>query len=354
MGLISDPPIISGNASTANLIHRSNRYPAILKDSTMRLGSLILAAAVCAATSGSAHASSYSEIVSFGDSLTDTGNVYIGTGGALPGPGYAVYNGYGIYTNPQSGSGPAGLWIDQLAGHLGLSAPAPFLAGGTNYAVGSSFTAGFNGAAPGMDAQVGDYLTSVGGSASASALYTFWGGANDIFAGLNPITAANNVASEIGAVATDGGKTFLWLNLPPLGDTPGILAAGPAAVAAANAAANAFDAQWAIDVGNLDASGINVIGVNVDALFNAITGNPSAYGFTNITSACLATPGCNPNTFLYFDAEHPTTEADSLVANLAAQDLSPTPEPPSVTLVALGAAFAAALALTRRKPQLQS
>ncbi len=317
----------------------------------MRLGTLLLAAAVCAAPSA-AQASSFSEIVSFGDSLSDTGNVYIGTGGTLPGPGYAVYNGYGIYTNPQSGGGPAGLWIDQLAGSLGLSAPAPFLAGGTNYAVGSSYTAGPNGAAPGMDAQVGDYLTSVGGSAPATALYTFWGGANDIFDGMDPVTAANNIAAEIGATAADGGKTFLWLNLPPLGDTP-LFNTTPFAPQA-NAASAAFDAQWAIDVGNLDAEGIDVIGVDVDSLFNLIAANPAAYGFTNITDACNATPGCNPNTFLYFDAEHPTTEADSLVANLAAQDLSPTPEPPSLTLVALGAAFAAAFALTHRKPQLQS
>jgi outer membrane lipase/esterase len=223
----------------------------------------------------------------------------------------------------------------------------PFLAGGADYAVGSSFTAGPNGAAPGMDAQVGDYLTSVGGHAPATNLYTFWGGANDIFNGLNPVTAANNIAAEIGTVAADGGNTFLWLNLPPLGDTPGLN--GTPFSAAATAASLAFDAEWALDVGNLDSSGITVIGVNIDALFNAIVGNPAHYGFTDITDACNVTAGCNPNTFLYFDAEHPTTQADSLIANLAAQDLSPTPEPPSITLVALGAA---ALALTRRKPQI--
>jgi phospholipase/lecithinase/hemolysin len=311
----------------------------------MRLGTLLLAAAACwpACT---ANASSFTSIVSFGDSLTDTGNVYVGTSGALPGSGYAVYNGFGIYTNPQSGGGPAGLWIDQLAPQLGLSAPLPFLVGGNNYAIGSSFTAGFNGAVPGMDTQVADFLDAVSGHAPAGDLYTFWGGANDIFNGLNPVTAADHVAGEISAVAADGGKTFLWLNLPPLGATPGLI--GTPFASAANAATLAFDMEWALDLTNLDSAGINVIGVNVGALFNAIHANPSHYGLTDITDACNTTAGCNPNTFLYWDNEHPTTEADSLVANLAYQDLT-TPEPPSVTLVALGAIFTLSLAFIRRR-----
>jgi phospholipase/lecithinase/hemolysin len=311
----------------------------------MRLGNFLLAAALCA--SGFAHASSFTQIVAFGDSLSDTGNVYIGSGGALPGPGYAIYNGFGIFTNPQVASGPSGLWVDQLAVRLGVSAPAPFLAGGSDYAIGSAFSAGPNGVVPGLDAQVGDYLTSVGGHASATSLYTFWGGANDIFNGLNPITAADNIAAEIAAVATDGGKTFLWLNLPPLGNTPG-LSSTPLA-GAANTASLAFDIEYAHDLAGLDASGLNVIGINVNGLFSSISANPSQFGLTDITDDCMATPGCNPNTALYWDTEHPTTQADALIANVAAQQLSPTPEPASATLVALGAIFATALASTKTR-----
>jgi outer membrane lipase/esterase len=256
----------------------------------------------------------------------------------------------GYYTNPQSGSGPSGLWIDQLAAQLGVADPSPFLAplGGTNYAVASSFTSGFNGLAPGMDAQVGDYLTSVGGAASSTALYTFWGGANDIFDGLNPITAADNIEAEIEAVAAAGGKDFLWPDLPYLGDTPGLLAEGPLASAEADAASAAFDAEWATDVSQLDGLGIDVVGVDVATLFDSVTADPSAYGFTNVTSACDITAGCDPNTFLYWDEEHPTTEADSLVANLAYADLAPVPEPPSATLLALGALTLLAIRISRR------
>ena len=98
-----------------------------------------------------------------------------------------------------------------------------------------------------------------------------------------------------------------------------------------------------MQVANLDSLGINVIGVNIDTLFDQILANPAAFGFSNVVAACNATPGCNPNTFLYWDSLHPTTYADSLVANLAYQDAfgSPagvTPEPPTITLLALGGA----------------
>ena len=305
----------------------------------MRLGTLLLAAVLCPSV---ALASPFTGIVTFGDSLSDPGNAYLGSGGIFPGPGYATRTVPGVplpvgyYTNPQSGSGPAGLWIDQLAGKLGLPAPSPFLAplGGTNYAIASSFTAGFNGLAPGMDTQVADFLSATFGHAPSSDLYTFWGGANDLFNGHNPITAADNIAAEIEAVAADGGKDFLWLNLPPLGDTPGLIG-NPALSAAANAASSAFNSEWAADLASLNHIGIDVTGVDVDGLFNTVSANPSDFGFTDVTHACDTTPGCNPNTFLYWDTDHPTTEADSLVANLAYSDL--TPEPPSIALLTTGA-----------------
>jgi outer membrane lipase/esterase len=324
----------------------------------MRLGTLLLAAAVCAAPCSIARASSFTGIVSFGDSLTDAGNVSIGTLGILPGSGYATRSllrfvpfPVGYYTNPQFGSGPSGLWIDQLAGKLGVADPMPSftpILGGTNYAIGSAFTAGFNGLVPGMDVQVADFLGTVGGHAPSTDLYTLWGGANDITSGLNPVAAADHVAAQISALAADGGKTFLWLNLPPLGEIPG-LSGNPALSSAANLASLAFDNEWLIDLNNLDSHGLNVIGVNVDALFTSLVTDPGAYGFTNVTSACNMTPGCNPNTFLYWDSEHPTTEADSLIAGLANQDLAPTPEPPSAVLVALGVFFAIGLVSARRQ-----
>ncbi len=287
-------------------------------------------------------------ITAFGDSLTDTGNVYIATGGALPGPGYAP----GRYTNPQTGGGPAGLWIDQFAAQAGVTDPGPALAGGTNYAVGSALTGNAN--PQDMGNQVGLFLSTHPLGASSSALYTFWGGANNIFNGGNPVSAADNIENEIKAIAAAGGQNFLWLNLPDLGDVPA-LSGNALASAAANLASQAFDAEWATDTSALDALGINVIGVDVNTLFNNILMHPATYGFMNVTSACDTTAGCDPNTSLYWDIEHPTTYADSLVANLAYTDafgpsVTATPEPSSITLLALGGVGFLVLFRLKRKP----
>jgi phospholipase/lecithinase/hemolysin len=297
------------------------------------------------------------QIVAFGDSLSDAGNASIATLGAVPGPGYATRTVTGVpfpvgyFTNPQTGTGPSGLWIDQFAAKVGVADPSPALAplGGSNYAVGAALTGSAN--LGDMQNQVNLFLTTHPASASPTALYTLWGGADDIFATQNPVSAADNIATQIKELAADGGQNFLWINLPNLGETPSLNGL-PAAAAAANLASQAFDQEWATQVSTLDGLGINVIGVNVDTLFNDILANPAAFGFGDVANACNTTANCNPNTFLYWDTLHPTTYADSLVANLAYEDafgapVGATPEPPTATLLALGGA--ALLMLWRSK-----
>jgi phospholipase/lecithinase/hemolysin len=322
----------------------------------MRLAPLVLAAATLALPA-TTFAASYSDIFSFGDSLSDAGNASIATSGVFPGPGYATRSvplipfPVGYFTNPQSGSGPAGLWIDQFAAKVGVPDPLPFLAplGGTNYSVGSADTASGLG---NMNTQVGLFLTSHP-TAPSSALYTFWGGSNDIFDNLDPVAAADNIASQILALHGAGANNFLWLNVAMIGDTPA-LSGSPALAAGANAASNAFDAEWALRLGMLRALGVNVTGLDVNALFGNILANPAAYGFSNVTAACNATPGCDPNTFLYWDIEHPTTYADSLIANAAFQALNPTPEPPTILLLGLGGGFLATAITLHRRRQLDT
>lgn len=313
----------------------------------LRVGLLVVAAFATSCSLALASPltpSQVTQIVGFGDSLSDAGNASIATFGAEPGPGYATRSvpgvpfSVGYFTNPQTSTGPAGLWIDQFAARVGVTDPSPALAplGGSNYAVGSAMTGSTNPAD--MQNQVNLFLATHPGSASSSALYTFWGGADDILGAQNPITAADNIAAQITEVAADGGKNFLWLNLPSLGGTPA-LNTDPAAAAAANFASMEFNQEWALQVSNLDSLGINVIGVDIDTLYNNILNNPGAYGFNDVADACNAIAGCNPDTFLYWDSLHPTTSADSLVANLAYQDAfgtAVTPEPPTVTLFALG------------------
>src|SRR5262245_43423824 len=85
---------------------------------------IMLGAAACAS------AGTIDQIYAFGDSLSDIGNVFIGTNGAQPLP---------PYVNHQFSNGP--VWVQDLAAGLGLPALTPSLAGGTDYAYGSGETA---------------------------------------------------------------------------------------------------------------------------------------------------------------------------------------------------------------------
>jgi phospholipase/lecithinase/hemolysin len=305
-------------------------------------------------------------LVVFGDSLSDNGNVYIQTGGLLPGPNYAL-NPYGEYTNgtntTPATTGPLGLWSDQFAQKLGVSDPLPFLSqqpGATDFAVGSAQT-GTNGVFFVTD-QVNTYLASVSGSASAQSLYTFWAGANDVTSKANPVLAADNIANNIRTLSAKGAANFLWLNLPPLGETPGALAVNvaiPGTTAFLNAQSAAFDAEWQKDIGQLHASGINVIGVDVNSIFEAIAANYAAgctvgpsnpFCFANITLPAQGRAGVDPNTYVFWDPEHPTTQADSLIADLAFDDLqaAPTPEPVSGALAIAGLGLIGIAALRKR------
>src|SRR3954452_5215953 len=185
-----------------------------------------------------AFGASIDQIVAFGDSLSDTGNVDIATFGQFPGDNYAS----GRFTNgpntTPATSGPVGLWVDQLAGRLGVADPQPFLglSGGSNYAFASA-TTGSNGLYNITD-QVNTYVLTHPTGASSTALYTIWGGSNDIFSGTSTgKAAADALSTNIQTLAAAGGKNFLWLDIVPLGNTP----RGSADAAALNAQVSAFN-----------------------------------------------------------------------------------------------------------------
>ncbi|HSU33509.1 MAG TPA: SGNH/GDSL hydrolase family protein [Bryobacteraceae bacterium] len=297
------------------------------------------------------------QLVVFGDSLSDTGNAYIATGGAVA-AAPAYQNGRftdGPDTLPSTNS-PTGLWIDQFASKMNLGSPTAALAGGTNYAVGSAQTGtnpAYNGKspeAPYVDQQVALY--TAGSKVSSTALYTFWAGSDDLYAGKNPLTAASNLSANIATLANGGAKNFLWLNLPLLGDVPDATKLGPVLSAALNAEAVAFNTAYSAAIPLLEAQyGVNIISVDVYQLFTQILANPSAYGFTNTTDAAQGLAGVNPNNYAFWDGLHPTTAADALVANLAFNDVQAAfaPEPAAMGLMAFGVLFMCVLGLVRTR-----
>ncbi len=280
--------------------------------------------------------SQFNQLVVFGDSLSDNGNASIASLGAFPGPNYAP----GRYTDGSNTTpatnGPQGLWDDQLAARLSITTAQPFLAGGggTIYAVASADT-GSNGLS-GVTDQLGYFASQHPSGAPSTALYALWAGANDIFDGKDPKTAADNIYNNILSLAAAGGKDFVWINLPPLGATPYAKANNDQA--ALTNATNEFNSEYYTDVQALKALGINIISVDVDNLFTALAANPTNYGLTNISDSAQGLTGVNPDDYLFWDARHPTTAGHELVANLVYDDVLASPEPLNIALVAIGLA----------------
>jgi phospholipase/lecithinase/hemolysin len=328
------------------------------------LGTLLLSP-VYAALAGS-----IDQLVAFGDSLSDNGNA----AAALASQGKTLGN-YAVNavtdgpnTVPAT-TGPFGLWVDQFSAKLGLADPQPFLVnapGGlainptaTNFAFADAMTghnssfnpANFlsNTAIPGTADQVGIYNALNHNTASASTLYSFWAGANDLASALqhdpfhvlpDSVAAADNISSNIKTLAAEGAKNFLWFNLPALGDTPDAQASGVAGVFLANLASQAFNAEVQSDTASLiHTFGINIIDVDTYSLLKDMIADPKKYGFTNVTAPAQG-QAVNPNEYLFWDGAHPTTAADSYLAQLVQTDVSSqftaAPEPGTLLFATFG------------------
>jgi phospholipase/lecithinase/hemolysin len=272
-------------------------------------------------------------IVSFGDSLSDVGNAYLGSGKTQPEPVSAYYQGH--FSN-----GP--IWLEYLAKNLGVAAPTPSLAGGTDYAFGGAQTgngyanlAGFQ--VPNIGTQIGMYLAH--NTPSPTELYTVWGGANDVLFGSqpNPASSVANIGQEITTLAAAGAKQFLVPNLPPLDKIPDASSLTPAQQQGLALFTQAYNQGLQSEATYLEKSlGVQVHILDINSLVNSVLANPSHYGFTDVTDAALLS-GSDGKGYLFWDPYHPTTQAGAIIGGIAAQSV---PEPS--TLLILATTFGAA------------
>ncbi|MEH1856174.1 MAG: SGNH/GDSL hydrolase family protein [Nostoc sp.] len=312
-----------------------------------------------------ASAASFDQLFVFGDSLSDTGNIYNVTN-AIGQP----YPPSPPYFEGRFSNGP--IWVDYLGDQLGLKPtlltdinfttipPTPVPTQGINFAFGGAST-GLDNAVfpdqglPGVLKQVSDFagiLQANHQTADPNALYTLWAGAND-FLFLNhedSTTPISNVSQALNTLAAIGAKNILVFNLPDLGKVPGVKTEGlnPTTLSESS---REFNLGLGQTVSTLRQNpNLNITYVDINSLFN----QASRFGFTNVTDSCKDSPDIcysSNNKFLFWDDFHPTTAAQKVIADvaLAAIDAKSVPEPSlNLGILALGA-FGAVGVLKRQQ-----
>ena len=286
----------------------------------LRIVVVIAVAALLTGGAGFARAQSpaFSQVVVLGDSLSDNGNLY-----ALAGlPTFPYWEG-------RISNGPVA--VEYLAQSLAVPL-LDFAWAGATTGVGNRLDGGTVDTfgyfpLPGMTTAFQSAIEAGMFPVDPGALYVVWGGPNDFWdvtdetsASVAIQKAVTRLVTMVGQLQALGARQILVLNMPDLGKTPSLLAAGPAA--------SYFFTQVSIGFNNALKASLPAGVRYFDTLAWgwAVLANPAAYGFTNVTDACFTGSSlcASPNEYFYWDDEHPTTAGHAVLAEAVLGSLAQT------------------------------
>ncbi len=256
----------------------------------------------------------------FGDSLSDTGNVYRATNGTYP-PSPPYFQ--GRFSNGQ-------VWVEYLTQQLSIDQV-------NNFAIGGATTASTGGLSPqedranpsanrvpGLLSQVQSFTQTVRNSQSgrlnSDALYVLWAGANDYLQGtIDPAVPVENITQAITLLIAEGTNKILVVNLPDLGQLPATLNTANSEILSRLTEAHNRNLRRSFTQINQQNPDLQLVLLNVQHLYQTAIAQPSTYGFTNVTQSCAANVQlCRiPDQFLFWDTIHPTTAGHEIIAEQA-------------------------------------
>lgn len=259
----------------------------------------------------------FTDVVVFGDSLSDVGNV---ANNPIVVEIGSLFEELDPLVDGRFSNGP--VWAERLSDKLGLpgSASSYSDAGGDNYAHGAAQTGPDTllfGIVDNIGLQVSDYTAS--NDPTGNELFILWGGGNDLLDDDNPQTPGairDNMSSHVTALANDGAQRFLVLNLPKLGDIPRNI--GTAEQATFNADTSTYNALLATEMGSLASSlSVKITVFDAESLFDRMLDEPASFGFTNTTDSAFLAGASNPDGYVFWDETHPTAAAHAILADAA-------------------------------------
>src|SRR5262245_6310055 len=274
-----------------------------------RITLLVFAVVLSATLVSAAFARDYTEVIVFGDSLSDPGNLFAVTGGAIPPSPYFE----GRFSN-----GP--VWAELLADALDVPM--------RNYAFGGARTGRTNQwddpsvpvEFPGLLDEIDLFLATNQGRLDPRALYVVWAGANDFFEAPAAATipaAVTNITTAVRRLQIAGARSILVPNMPDLGSTPEGLASGFSPILSVLSIMFNVALDDALEPGPHGRKRPSII-VDVFELFRRVIAHPSEFELTDVTSACLdlTEPSVcvDPDAHLFWDSVHPTTTGHRILA----------------------------------------
>lgn len=280
----------------------------------------------------------FSGVVTFGDSLSDSGNVFAASGMQSVPPYAGIDPQIRVPTFPYATGGHhfsnGRTWIELLARDLRLvrdAGPALRVNGASNYAFGGA--RGCDSASNPFDLgeQVDLFLASGGAARLDDRLVVIFVGGNDVRADLETggtgaiiACAVAGIVDGIQRLAAAGADRFLVANVPNIGATPAIRAIGEPAVTGATLLSSLFNSFLDPQLAGLDAAlGIQIARFDVAGALAAASGGDR---FAVIDRACI-TPGQPPfrcggaDDFLFWDGIHPTAAGHEVLKDQALSDL---------------------------------
>lgn len=260
----------------------------------------------------------FSKLVVFGDSISDDGNLYAATGGAIPPAPY--------YVNGHFSNGL--VWVEYLAEQLKLADKLDDFAFGGACSGRDSYV-GFKYSIPGLPGlldEIDMFAAANQGHADPRALYIIQAGANDIFlwseSGMaTSLTAfanqvAGNIADAVVRLKKMGARHILVVDIADLGLTPDAQASGfDDLLSEVTQAVNATVAAR-LKMAN-HGQGPDVDFFSIYGAMHMIVDDATLFGFADISHAYLQILAGDPDTFLFWDGVHPTTEGHGVLADFA-------------------------------------
>lgn len=296
----------------------------------------------------------FNDIIAFGDSLTDVGNV-----APLTEPGFSpVINGYYKETHFSDNI----IWIETLAdywklpkrkpgrGHSTTLPPKPrgntWAWGGSEAASRSVQPDGVTEPIPNLLKEVNQYLASH--TPHKKTLYAIWSGADNLLIGdkFGPKAArqaVKAVETAMRRLEKKGARNFLIFNMPRLGDTPSAQSGGPVSELIANTYSDLYntdlnetliklrkDPSFSAKIYFVDV--YTEIVLVVDTVKNGEVYTPRFFvpgppvAISNVTDEGLNyfnMTGTFPTEYLFWDDVHPTTQGHQIIAGLVLKVVRP-------------------------------